>query len=213
MRCRPRQLVSTRVHTFVCINVHFFQNPPRQRGGQPGDYLGDPVYSLAMNSRLWHTNLPVSGYETPSEFVVPSLWRTCLNLIGPFIHPTAKQTRSVARRAMPQSHVAPHHLVCSMAQSTRIICQCQLLNEEIRRRGHLSGATARLCMKLLRDRAGASSGVRHMPPRVHDNPRPRSVQCPWLPTFLARLPKAQFLKSRAAQGGGGGGHGGRRRRA
>jgi len=95
--------------------------------------------------------------ETPSEFVVPSLWRTCPNLIGPFIHPTAPQTRSVARRAIPQSHVAPHHLVCSRAQSTRIICQCRLFDEEIRGRGHLSGATTRLCMKLVRDRAGASS--------------------------------------------------------
>ena len=101
-----------------------------------------------------------SRSETPSEFVVPSLWRTCPNLIGPFIHPTAPQTRSVARRAMPQSHVAPHHLVCSRAQATRIICQCRPFNEEIRGRRHLSGATARLCMKLLRDRAGASSLVR-----------------------------------------------------
>ena len=105
-------------------------------------------------------NLPHPRSETPSAFVVPSLWRTCPNLIGPFIHPTAPQTLSVARRAMPQSHVAPHHLVCSKAQSTRILCQCRLLNEEIRERGHLSGATARLCMKLLRDRAGASSLVR-----------------------------------------------------
>jgi len=140
---------------------------------------------------------------------VPSLWRTCPNLIGPFIHPTAPETRSVARRAMPQSHVAPHHLVCSRAQSTRIICQCRLLViEENRGRGHLSGATARLCMKLLRDRAGASSRVRHMPPRVYDNHRPRCVQCPWLPHFLARLPKVRFLNSRAAQAGGGGGGGG-----
>jgi len=108
-------------------------------------------------------HMPDTRSETPSEFVVASLWRTSLNLIGPFIHPTEPQTRSVARRAMPQSHVAPHHLVCSRAQSTRIICQYQLLNEEIRGRGHFSGATARLCMKLLRDRAGASSRVLHMP--------------------------------------------------
>jgi len=71
--------------------------------------------------------------------------------------------------------------------------------------GHLSGATARLCMKLLRDRAGAPSRVRLMPPRVYDNPRPRCVQCPWLHPFLARLPKVRFLNSRAAQGGGEGG--------
>ena len=98
--------------------------------------------------------------ETPSEFVVPSLWCTCPNLIGPFIHPTAPRTRSVVRRAMLQSHVALHHLVCSRAQSIRNICQCRLLNEEIRGRGHSSGATTRLCMKLLRDRAGAFSLAR-----------------------------------------------------
>ena len=83
--------------------------------------------------------------ETPSEFVVPSLWRTCPNLIGPFIYPTAPQTRSVACRAMPQSHVAPHHPVCPRAQSTRIICQCRLLNETIRGRGHLQSLRIYMC--------------------------------------------------------------------
>jgi len=82
-----------------------------------------------MNSINCRLGVADTRSETPSEFVVPSLWRTCPNLIGPFIHPTAPQTRSVARRAMPQSHVAPHHLVCSRAQLTRVICQCRLLNE------------------------------------------------------------------------------------
>jgi len=82
--------------------------------------------------------------ETPSEFIVPRLWRTCPSLIGPFIHQTAPQTWSVACRAIPESHVAPHHLVCSRAQSTRIQCQRRLLSEEMRGRGYLSGATERL---------------------------------------------------------------------
>jgi len=124
-------------------------------------HTGHTLQKRVSNSPLASSR---GGYhprpETPSEFVVPSLWRICPNLIGPFIHPTAPQTRSVARRAMPQSHVAPHHLVCSRAQSTRIICQIRLLNEEIRGRGHLSGATARHTMKLLRDRADVSSLVR-----------------------------------------------------
>jgi len=145
---------------------------------------------------------PLTPGPTPSEFVVPSLWRTCPNLIGPFIHPTAPQTRSVARRAMPQSHVAPHHLVCSRAQSTRIICQCRLLNEEIRGSGHLSGATARLCMMLLRDRAGASSRERHMPPRVYDNPRPRCEQCPWLPPFFGAASKGTVFEQQGSTRGG-----------
>jgi len=43
MRRHPRRLVSVRASAFVCITVHFIQDPPRHRGRQPGDYLGDPV--------------------------------------------------------------------------------------------------------------------------------------------------------------------------
>jgi len=46
-----------------------------------------------------------------------------------------------------------------------------------------------------------------MPPRVCDKPRPRCVQCPWLPPFLGRFPKVRFLNSREAKGGGEGGGG------
>jgi len=43
MRRYPCRLVSVQAPAFVCIPVHFIQDPPRQRGRQPGDYLGDPV--------------------------------------------------------------------------------------------------------------------------------------------------------------------------
>jgi len=51
-------------------------------------------------------------------------------------------------------------------------------------------------MKLPRHCAGVSNWVRHMPPRVYDNPRQRCVQYSCLPFFLARCAEAASTPAR-----------------
>jgi len=136
---------------------------------------------------------------------VPSLWRTCPNLIGPFIHPTAPQTRSVARRAMPKIHVATHHLVCSRAQSTRIICQCRILNESIH--GTFIGRYgAALYEASARSRGCSQSGTAHAAPCLRQPP-PALRAVPLAASFFGAASKGTVFEQQGSTRGGGGGGG------
>jgi len=91
MQRRPFRLVSVQAPAFVCISVLFSKTRPGNGAGNRGTTERTRSNLVAINSRLWHTILPVAGY-TPWGRVV-SVWFGLPNMNG--IQPDSLESWSV----------------------------------------------------------------------------------------------------------------------